>query len=114
MSAKSSAALDQIPRKMIAAEIETIRKPLADMPRLLGQAIERAIVLAKLSKQDVAFRMGYSDQSALSRWIAGAPGETPQFAKLFAIDELRQPLVVALAELAECQVETVIRTKRRA
>lgn len=95
--------------KMLAATGESPRKPLAEQ---IGSAIERAIVLAKLTKQDVAYRMGYTDQSALSRWISGA--ETPQFAKLWAIPELQEPLVIALAELAAMVIETTVRTRRRA
>jgi hypothetical protein len=99
-------AIPDPPRKMLAARGEGDRKPLAEA---IGQAIERGIVLAKLTKQDVAFRMGYRDQSALARWISGV--ETPQFAKLWTIEELRQPLCIALAELAQCEVETVIRAR---
>lgn len=109
MPATVTKAIPDPPRKMLAAQGESHRKPLADE---IGGAIERAIVLAKLTKQDVAYRMGYTDQSALSRWISGA--ETPQFAKLWAITELQEPLVIALAELAAMVIETTVRTRRRA
>ena len=113
MGANDTARLDGIPRKSLVMGSEGLRKPLAeDLKRVIGQAIDRAIVLAGLTKQDVAFRMGYADQSALARWIAGV--ETPQFAKLFVLVELRGPLVIALAELADdAQVITEIRIRRR-
>lgn len=109
MSTNATDRLAARHHKMLAMRGETLRKPLAEA---IGQAVERGIVLAKLTKQDVAFRMGYEDQSALSRWISGA--ETPQFARLWAIEELRGPLVIALAELAECVVETIVKVKRSA
>lgn len=122
MARHLTAQLDAIKRKPLAMRGEGLarrgegdRKPLADpdLPRLIGRAIERALKLANLEKKDAAWRMGYEDQSALSRWIAGV--ETPQFAKLFGILELRGPLVVALAELAEdVDVTTTISVRRRA
>ena len=112
MASHDTDQLDRVPRKTLAMTSEALRKPLAeDLKRTIGQAIEHAIVLAKLTKQDVAHRMGYEDQSALSRWISGA--ETPQFAKLFGVRELRAPLVIALAALAEdACVETSITIRR--
>ncbi len=99
---------------MLAASGEGVRKAVAeaDLKRLIGGAIERAIVLARLSKQDVAYQMGYADQSALARWISGA--ETAQLPKLFKIVALQQTLVVALAEIADCDVQTVITVRKRA
>lgn len=99
---------------MLAVRGEGLRKPLAeDCRSLIGRVIERALSLAALTKQDVSHRMGYgTNQAPLSRWIAGA--ETPQFAKLFAVAELRVPLVIALAEIVEgVEVVTEIRVTRR-
>lgn len=87
--------LPDAPRKNLAMGIESVRKPLA---KDIGAAIERAIVLANLTKQDVAYRMGYADQSALSRWISGV--ETAQLPSLWEIKELRWPLLRALAEIS--------------
>jgi hypothetical protein len=114
MSQHNTAQLDGIKRKSIAMTSEALRKPLADdLKRAIGQAIERAIVLAGLTKQEVAFAMGYEDQSALSRWISGA--ETPQFARLFIVVKLRGPLVIALAELSgDVDVQTTIVIRRTA
>lgn len=117
MAQNDTAVLDGIKRKSVAMSLrsgERDRKPLADdLKQPIGQAIERGIVLAGLTKQDVAFRMGYQDQSALARWISGV--ETPQFARLFMVQELRGPLVLALAELAgTVDVETTIRIRRTA
>jgi transcriptional regulator with XRE-family HTH domain len=84
-----------------------------DLKRAIGRAIEEAIKAAKLEKKDVAERMGYSDQSVVGRWIAGV--ETPQFAKLFLIEELRLPLCVALAALSkDAEIVTTISFRRSA
>jgi hypothetical protein len=104
-----------VPRKMIAAGLRQDnhgeRKRLAeDWKPLIGQAIERALVLANLSKQEASYAMGYSDQSALSRWLAGT--ERPQLDKLFAIDGLRQWIPVALAEVAGAEIQTTVIVRR--
>lgn len=96
-------------RKMLTMRGESLRKPVADpqVARVLGQAIERALERAGLTKQDAAFRMGYEDQSALSRWISGV--ESPQVARLWTLGELFQrSLVLELA--ATCHVGVKIRT----
>lgn len=107
---KSTGVLDELPRKMLAAGSVSVakadRKPLAEEWQvLLGQAIECALRRARITKQDAAYRMGYgTNQAPLSRWISGA--ETPQFAKLFSIPELRMPLCVELAELSGAAIHT--------
>lgn len=98
---------------------ESLRKKLAepsdDAARVaLGSAIERALQLAGMTKVQAAQEMGYGEnQAPVSRWIAGI--ETPQFAKLFAVKQLRQPLVIALAELADgIEIVTQLTVRRRA
>lgn len=106
-----------IPRKAVAADLrmpaKLDRKALADdVRREIGRAIERALQLADITKQDASDRMGYgTNQAPLSRWISGV--ERPQFEKLFAIRELRGPMVQALAELSsDIEVTTTIRIRR--
>lgn len=95
---------------------EGLRKKFADdeCRRAIGRAIEQALGLAGMQKGEAAAEMGYGDnQAPLSRWIAGT--ETPQFAKLFSIDRLQGPLVIALAALStDTEVVTEIRVRRRA
>jgi hypothetical protein len=114
-----TAQLDTVKGKSVAMQLragETDHKPLAidQWRRQIGGAIERALKLANLTKQDVSYEMGYgSNQAPISNWISGK--ETPQFAKLFSVKALRGPLVVALAELSDdVQIETTIRVKRSA
>ena len=112
MRSNDIAVLESVQRKQIAMNGDALRKLLADdLKRAIGKAIERGIVLAQMTRQEVAFEMGYEDASALSRWIAGA--ETPQFARLFMVMKLRAPLVVALAELSEDAVVTTSISIRR-
>lgn len=80
----------------------------------VGHAIERALELAGKTQKEGWVLLGHKDGSQLSRWIAGT--ERPQFDALFAVEELRVPLVVALASLAGHGVEitTQITVRRRA
>lgn len=116
MGDRNTAVLDTLQRKALTMRGESLRKPLAEdgMRRVIGGAIERALHLAGLTKQEVSYAMGYGEnQSPISRWIAGT--ETPQFAKLFAVARLKPALLVALAELDQDNVEirTQIIVRRR-
>ncbi len=77
----------------------------------IGGAIQRAMSLAGWSLKEFADRVG-RDERQVARWISGA--ERPQLDTLFAVDGLRQPLIVALAELAGqgVEVETTVRIRR--
>lgn len=54
------------------------------------------------------------DERQIARWITG--DERPQFDTLFAIESFRQPLVLALCELAGAgvEIETTVRIRRTA
>jgi hypothetical protein len=119
MRSHDTARLDALPRKTLAMSLpgdDTGRKHLADdhWKHAIGRAIERALELAGLQKGQAAAAMGYGEnQAPISRWIAGA--ESPQFARLWSVPELRGPLVIALAELSDAvSVETTITLRRRA
>lgn len=97
----------------------TAAKPLKKIEwrEHVGQAIQRALSLAGLTQKEGWVLLGHNDGAQLNRWIAGS--ERPQFDALFSIESLRQPLVVALAELAGEAVEiqtvlTIRKTARRA
>ncbi len=84
----------------------------ADMWRLaVGAAIERTRILSGLSLKEFARDIG-RDERQIARWIDGT--DRPQFDAIFGVDALRQPLVIALAELAGHGVElqTVITIRR--
>lgn len=49
------------------------------------------------------------DPRQVRRWIAGE--EQTQIAVVFGVPQLRAPFVIALARLAECDVETTVRIR---
>lgn len=97
--------LSNVHPKMLAAQSEGLRKKL-----VVGRRVERALELLGITKQDAAFRMGYSDSSVLSRWFNAT--ERPQFDKLEAIDGFDGAYAIALAENNPgMEVETFVRIR---
>lgn len=88
-----------------------LRKPeMADWREQIGRAIERARTLACCTLKEFAALIG-RDERQIARWIAGT--ERPQMDAIFGVPQLRGPLVIALAELAEeVRVETTITIRR--
>jgi transcriptional regulator with XRE-family HTH domain len=78
--------------------------------RAIGAAIARAIEIAGWSHKEAAAKVGV-DPAELTRWKEGE--RRPQFDRLFGVEELRQPLVTTLAALAEGEIVTEIRFRRR-
>lgn len=80
----------------------------ADRRRDVGQAFEWALDRARLTKQDAAFRMGYTDSGVMGRWVSGA--ERVQLDKLRLLGEpFFQEFVIALAQTcAGVEVKTQI------
>lgn len=52
------------------------------------------------------------DSKQVARWMRGE--ERTQVDAVFAVEPLRKPFVIALAKLAECEIETVVRIVRTA
>jgi hypothetical protein len=103
--------LKQLDRKPAPAKADL--KELEVWKHALGHAIDAAISMANRTAKECWVELGHEEGSRLSRWIAGT--ERPVFEALFAIGWLRQPLVIALAHLAEgVEVETTIRIRRSA
>lgn len=75
----------------------------------VGKAVGRAIELAGLTQKETWVLLGHNGAAMLSRWIDGS--ERPQFDALFAVPVLRQPLVQALAELAQAEIEITVKLK---
>lgn len=96
-----------MPAKAALNKVENV-----DFRAQIGACLQRAFALAGRSQKEAAALMGV-EPPQVARWIAGT--ERPQFDRLFSVPELRQPLVVALAALAEdVEVVTEIRFKRAA
>lgn len=102
-------SLETVRPQMAKADLKNLE---TDVKVLIGRAIARARQMVGWSAKELCGRVGV-DQPTLSRWEAGT--ERPHFDRLFAIDELHEPLVVSLAGLDdEAEVVTEIRFRRRA
>ena len=79
----------------------------------LGRVVRLCFEIAGLSQKEAAARVN-RDQAQVARWISG--DERAQVDTLLAVDALRQPLLLALAELAGdgVAVETTITVRRTA
>lgn len=77
----------------------------------LGHAVLRARQLAGLSLKEFADAIT-RDERQVARWEKGI--ERPQFDAIFAVEPLRQPMVIALCELAGAavEIETVVRIRK--
>lgn len=101
-------------RRMAKAALKDVRKAdLAIWRSSIGRAIERIRMLCGLSLKEFADAID-RDERQVARWISGS--DRPQLDAIFAVESLRQPMVVAFAELAGEGVEVVteIRVRRRA
>lgn len=97
---------------MAKANLRKAEKP--DVRAQVGAAIQRAASLVGWSLKELAGHLE-RDPRQVARWIDGS--ERPHFDVLFAIEELRQPLVVAIAEELggeAVEIETVMRARRLA
>jgi hypothetical protein len=99
--------LESVQPAMAKADLKNVER----WRELMGAAVRRCFSLAGVSQKEAAGLLD-RDQAQVARWISGA--ERPQFDALFAAESLRQPLLLALAELAGVEVETVVRVRRSA
>lgn len=76
----------------------------------MGKVIARCFELAGLTDKEAGALMD-RDKAQISRWIAGT--ERPQFDAIFAVPQLRAPLVLALAEQTPDTVEAVTELRIR-
>lgn len=110
MAASVAKRVPDVPRKMLAMKAngvalrgEGVRKDFADAEsrRKFGLILSRALDHADLGAKAVSADMGYSDQSALSRWLSGAD-VPPLFVKLwFSSPKMQRAIVKAFAEAAD-------------
>lgn len=98
MGSERSQALDAVHPQMLRMKSEGDPQELGMASRKrLGQCLEWALDRARITNQDAAFRMGYSDSGVVSRWINGT--ERQQLDKLKLLGEVFwQEYVIALAQ----------------
>lgn len=113
MSSKGSAALaDRHPvlpdiGRPRMAKADARNPDMATWNERIGQSIQRAVALVGWSNKEAAAKVGVDD-AEFGKWLSGA--RRPQLDKLFAVEELRWPLIQALAVLdARAEVITTIR-----
>jgi hypothetical protein len=90
-----------------------LRKAEVDAHRqLIGRALDRARQLRGWNLDEFADAVA-RDPRQVARWFAGT--ERAQFDAIFAVVSLRQPVIVAFAEIAGegVEVETVVRVRRK-
>jgi hypothetical protein len=77
----------------------------------IGRAILRCFALAGVSQKEAAVLL-QRDPAQVQRWTAGS--ERPHVDAIFGVAVLRQPLIIALAEMvgAGVDVETTITIRR--
>lgn len=96
---------------MAKASLGEVRKADLDDWRSQIAGVIRT-VRGKLSLKEFADLIG-RDERQIGRWEKGE--DRPQFDAIFAVRDLRGPLVIALAELSQTvEVETTIRIRRSA
>lgn len=80
--------------------------------REIGQAFEWALDRAHVTHKDAAYRMGYSDQGVIGRWVSGM--ERVQLDKVRLLDDVYPEFLVALLQAcAGVEIHTSISVVRR-
>jgi hypothetical protein len=87
--------LETVVRHSAKADLKNLE---IEWKQAVGRALVRAFAMAGLSQKEVAAFTG-RDPGQVARWCAGT--ESAPLAALFAVEVLRQPMVIALAGLAE-------------
>lgn len=98
-------SLEDVTPQMVKADLSFIEP---DFKVQIGQAIQRAFSLAGWTQKEAAGKVN-RDPAQIARWIAGT--ERPQMDALFAVEELRWPLIQTLATLAQAEIYTEIRRR---
>lgn len=84
-----------------------VRTPDIAWNERIGGAIQRAVALVGWSNKEAAAKVAVDD-AEFGKWLSGT--RRPQMDKLFAVDELRWPLIQCLAALDEkTALETTIK-----
>lgn len=102
-------SLDDVQPTMAKAVLNSVED--RDFREEIGRAIERAVSLAGLTKKEAAGLIG-REFAQFSRWMAGT--ERPQFDALFAVEQLREPLCIALAQMSGASVHMHVEFRRLA
>ena len=108
LAAERHPVLPDIGKKRMANA--DVRKPDIAWNARIGGAIQRAVAIVGWSNKEAATKAGVDD-AEFGKWLSG--GRRPQLDRLFALAELRWPLIQCLAALDEDN-EIVTEIRRRA
>lgn len=113
---------EQLRRRLDDVKPQMLRAGFASDPQLsgeqhrrdIGQAFEWALDRARLTKQEAAYAMGYTDSGVIGRWVNGT--ERVQLDKVRLLgDAAFQEFVIALAQTCGgVEVKTQITLSRAA
>lgn len=113
-SAKAAAVTPLVLPETSSGQLKaSLRTPALDARSLIGRAIHRAVQLAGMSHKEAAASIGVND-SQFGKWLSG--NEPPQVHRVFAVEALQQPLIVALAECCASEgiaIKTVVTLERK-
>jgi ribosome-binding protein aMBF1 (putative translation factor) len=101
-------SLEEVRPEMAKAEFKKVEN--VDFRAQIGRVVGRALAMAGLSQKEAAGEIG-CDVAQMARWVAGT--ERPQFDRLFAVEALREPLCVALAQMAGATVHQHVEFRRK-
>lgn len=87
-----------------------VRVPDKAWNELIGRAIQRAVALVGWTNKEAAAKVAVDD-AEFGKWLSG--GRRPQFDRLFAVEELREPLIVALSQMVGAAIRTHIEFERK-
>jgi DNA-binding transcriptional regulator YiaG len=105
----TSSTLPHVTTKMVKAQLRG-ESDFTDWRVEIGRAIRK--VRGDRSLKEFAVLIDRDDRT-IARWEEGK--ERPQLDAIFAVKDLRGPLVLALAELSETvEIETTLRIRRTA
>lgn len=92
-----------------------VRIPDIDWAVRIGRAIALAVATCGWSSKEAAAKVSAAcgsevDDAEFGKWLSGT--RRPQLDKLFAVEELREPIVIALGRLVGMEATTSLSSKK--
>lgn len=87
-----------------------VRIPDKAWNELIGKALQRAVAYVGWSNKEAAAKVGVDD-AEFGKWLSGA--RRPQFDKVFAVEELREPTCAFLSAMVGAVVKLQIQFERK-
>jgi hypothetical protein len=84
----------------------------ADWKRRQAAVFVRVLQLGRMEQQELAYALGYSDKSTVSKWAAAT--ERPQWDRIAGVAQLAPFIAFAWAEAIGSDIQLVITVRRGA